>query len=329
MVRGMTISCQTWGWEWGTPGFAQELDDLQGLGANWVAIHPYASVRADGSLGWREIDAERPPDWLRVPLEEARRRGMGLLIKPHLAYWGSPFSWRGEIRFDEPAAKARFFADYERWIVELARATRGAQAFAVGTELQGMLADDAQWREVIASVRAATDARLTYAANWDSFSRVPFWDALDAVGVQGYFPLSDEPNPGVDALRQGWSRALDELRGVHERTGKPVVFTELGYSCSLEAARRPYAYGQAAPEDRERAGRLQARCMNVALAMLEDERAWLRGAFLWKWFVGEPGRGDGDFRVDAPHMRAVLTEAWGLDDEAEERGRRADVRGGR
>ncbi len=309
-VRGVTISCQTWGREWGTPGFARELDELAGLHANWVAIHPYARIEADGSVRFRPIDPDAPPDWLRVPQEEARARGFGLMVVPHLAYWGSPFRWRGDIAFEDPAALERFFEQYGAWIETLARATRGAQAFVVGSELDRLVRHEARWRALIARARAATGAHLTYAANWDAYADVPFWDALDAIGVEAYFPLSQADDPGESELERAWDGVLGPLRALSRATGKPVVFTELGYNASLDAARAPYAYAQTRGPERARAERLQARCLRVALCVLARERSWLRGAFLWKWFVGEPGHDDANFLVDTPPMRAVLTEAW-------------------
>ena len=131
VVHGVTISCQTWGWEWGEPGFADELRDLASLGTNWVAIHPYASIGADGAVRQHRgrLDPEAPPLWLSSPIAKAREAGVSILIKPHLAYWGSPFAWRGEIQFDETEARARFWTDYTQWIVELARVTDSADAF--------------------------------------------------------------------------------------------------------------------------------------------------------------------------------------------------------
>jgi hypothetical protein len=111
LVRGMTISCQTWGREWGTDGFAHELDALRELGVNWVAIHPYAGIRGDGTLEWRDLDPAAPPDWIARPIREAHARGMSILVVPHIAQWGSPWKYRGEIELLEPAAVERFFAD--------------------------------------------------------------------------------------------------------------------------------------------------------------------------------------------------------------------------
>ena len=310
-VHGVTISCQTWGREWAFPGFAEELDRLAALGVNWVAIHPYARIGADGSVSTRRpVDPQAPPDWLAGPIEAAHARGMALLVKPHLAYWGSPFSWRGEIAFEDPALRERFWSTYSSWIADLAAATHRADGFVVGTELDAMLDGDAdaRWRALIASVRTRTPAHLTYAANWDRVGAVTFWDALDAIGVQAYFPLSEEPDPDDTALAAGWERAVAELRALSSRTGKPVVFTEFGYSATSEAAARPWSATISRGPERERAEALQVRCLRASLAVIEREGAWLRGGFLWKWFVGQPD--DPTFLLDTPAVRATIQDAW-------------------
>ncbi len=311
-VRGVTISCQTWGGEWGTRGFAGELDELSDLGANWVAIHPYGWIKNTGAVSERpEIDPDEPPEWIAGPIREARRRGMAILIKPHLGYWGSGFSWRGAIDFEAPEERARFFADYRAWIVAVARASRDADAFVVGTELDRLLEHEAEWRAIIAAIREVFDGPLTYAANWSDVERVPFWDALDAIGVQAYFPLSDAESPREADLVAGWKRVLARLRRLHARTGKPVVFTEMGYSSSLFAAREPWRADVTGGPDAARAGELQRLCLATGLNVLTRERAWLRGCFLWKWFVGESRARD--FKLDTPEVRAVIAAAWTSD----------------
>ncbi|HED66290.1 MAG TPA: hypothetical protein ENJ09_12135 [Planctomycetes bacterium] len=310
VVHGMTISCQTWGWEWGSPGFEAELVRLSDLGVNWVAIHPYASVGAGGNVGSRRhpLDPANPPEHLTSPIERAHDHGFDLFVKPHLAYWGSPFGWRGEIGFEDPAERERFWESYSRWIVDLASVTSEADAFCVGTELDRMLGDEARWRALIARVREVTDAQLTYAANWDRVGDVPFWDALDAIGVQAYFPLVREGEaPTEEALRAGWERTLAPLHELSKRFGKPVVFTEMGFSDSPAAAERPW---EDPPRGGKRADELQARCLAVSLAELARHSEWLRGAFLWKWFVGRPHHEDAGFYLDTPHLRAVISAAW-------------------
>ena len=309
-VRGVTISCQTWGVEWGTDAFVRELERLHALGANWVAIHPYASIDADGTVRARRFDPDAPPEWITRPIREAHARGLSILVIPHLAYWGSPWSWRGAIDLPDAAARARFFASYRTWITGVARAAKGADGFCVGNELELLAAHEAEWRAVIAAVRAETDAKLTWAANWSGYEAVRFWDALDAVGVQAYFPLVERAEPTEEELRAAWRPVIERLRAFHARTKKPIVFTELGYRAALDAAREPWKFPEERGALRARAEVVQERCLAVALDVLAPERGWLRGAFLWKWFPGGAHRSE-NFLLDRPALHAVLDRAWG------------------
>ncbi len=307
-VRGVTVSCPTWGWEWGSDEMVATLDVLSGLGVEWISIHPYATIHRDGRVTHRPFDPGAPPPWLARPVREAHARGMKVMIKPHLAYWGSGFSWRGDIVFDEPSAHATFFSDYADWVHSLALASARSDAFVVGTELDRLTGDGPRWRQVVSRVRSVFPGRLTYAANWDAFERVPFWDALDAVGVQAYFPIvADVPADQITAsvLDAGWTPWLSRLRAMSERTGKPVVFTELGYDCSPHAARTPWEPSRG---DRALGERVQGLALDAAFRAMEREPAVV-GAFLWKWFPGEAAHGD--FRLSEPRLQERIREAWG------------------
>jgi hypothetical protein len=305
-VRGVTVSTPTYGPEWGSPDMEKTLDRLAALGVNWIAYHPYARVDRNGSVGGRPGPL---PEWTMAPIAMAHARGIKVLVKPHLAHWGSGFSWRGDIAFRDEDAEARFFREYAVWITAVATACKDADAFAVGTELDGTTHNEAAWRGVIASVREVYPGHLTFASNWDQYERVPFWDALDAVGIQAYFPLVAAPGvprgtqPTEAQLDAGWDRVLADVDRVAERTGKPVIFTELGYDASTTAAHEPWASGSGGEA-------LQELALAVALRRIgADEH--VKGAFLWKWFPGEVARGD--FRLTRPEVQAVIREAWSPD----------------
>ena len=230
--------------------------------------------------------------------------GYRICIKPHLAHWGSGFSWRGEIAFETGAAWERFWEGYRSWILDLAAACKDADVFIVGTELEKMTGHEDAWRSLISEVRELTDARLTYAANWDRFEEVPFWDALDLIGIQSYFPIDETENPSEDDLKAGWAKLSNRLREYSKSKDRPVLLTELGYNRSFQAASRPWEYHVDGPE----AEAFQSVCLSIALKAIESEPA-LRGVFLWKWFP-HPRPVGRNFQLATPVLRRTISSVW-------------------
>ncbi|WP_221031160.1 glycoside hydrolase family 113 [Actomonas aquatica] len=307
-IRGVVISCQTWGREWGTDEMVEAMQEIKALGGNWVQIHPYGGIQRDGSISFGRLpeDPDEAPVWLARPIAEAQRLGLKICITPHLAPWRAGWSWRGDIRFEDDAAWERFFRDYEAWITRLARLCRDADGFVVGSELdQTIPGHEREWRRIIAAVRAETDAALSYAANWPDYQRVPFWDALDCISVSAYFPLVDHDRyPTPSELDRAWSRIREDLLDYGRRQGLRVVLMELGYDTGLNVAREPWRDG-----DRRAGGAsLQALCLDRALTAIEQPDDDLLGAFLWKWFPGD-SRGETFLKSD-PHMREVIARHW-------------------
>jgi hypothetical protein len=161
---------------------------------------------------------------------------MSILVIPHLAYWGSPFSWRGAIEFPDAKDRARFFETYTAWIARIARDAKDADGFSIGNETDRLVCCEAEWRAVIAAVRKETRAHLTYASNFDAYERVPFWDALDAIRVQAYFPLSESATPTDDAPN-GPAARVGRMRASCDSGSRSCA--RAGYDLSLDAARRP------------------------------------------------------------------------------------------
>ena len=91
-----------------------------------------------------------------------------------------------------------------------------------------------RWRDIIFHVRERFTGPVGYAANFDQYWGLGFWDSLDFVGINAYFSLrhAHEP-PNEENLRKGWQ---NQLKTIHTRLRKagvpehPVLFTELGYT---------------------------------------------------------------------------------------------------
>lgn len=84
------------------------------------------------------------------------------------------------------------------------------------------------------------NGKLTYAANWDEYSRTTFWEDLDYIGIDAYFPLSEEKTPTVEQLREGWQRWKTTISDVSKAMNKPVIFTEFGYRSMDFTAKKPW-----------------------------------------------------------------------------------------
>jgi hypothetical protein len=285
---------------------ASSLTELTSLGVEWVAIHPYAGVRKDGTIRYRPA-AEM--DYLQRAATLARTAGVQLFWKPHLAYWGS-FTWRGDISFGEDAtAWRRFFDGYREFIVDQARFAEsiGVDLLAVGIEYEKTTHHETEWRAIIAAVRAVFSGRLTYAANWDSLERVPFWDAVDLIGVHAYFPLSQEDYPDRTAIDRGWDRPLEQLTHLSQSLAdKPILFAEIGYPRSVRAAAEPWVPdNQTSSEVR----RLRRTLIEVAVQRVEQTPA-VAGMFWWKWIPGD-NRWDRDFSMKDEEARDAVLDLWG------------------
>ena len=137
----------------------------------------------------------------------------------------------------------RWFESYRGYILPFAREAQqaGADMFCVGRELDAsVVAREADWRDVVARVRAEFHGPLTYSANFDTWQGIGFWDALDFIGVSAYFPLSDRADPPLAELEAGWERALAPLAAAARRWRRPVLLTEAGFPSIPSAARAPW-----------------------------------------------------------------------------------------
>ncbi len=302
-MRGVIISCPRAGQIWGTEAMSDALAEVTALGVEWASIHPYAWTGVDGSLRFRPT-AETA--YLSAAVDRMRRAGVRIFWKPHLGYWGS-FDWRGAIAFgDDEAAWRRFFDHYRAFIVDQAAfaQSHGIELFSIGVEYESTMHREADWRRIIAAVRAVYDGPITYAANWDGLEKVPFWDAVDLIGVHAYFPLAGDGSPSRDEIAAGWRVHLEAIERLTVRHAKPIVFAEIGYNRHPRAASAPWSYGT---HDSEASRQLRRLLMEVALEVVEAE-PYIAGMFWWKWMPG--GRDGRDFSLRESEAREALRRYW-------------------
>ena len=109
---------------------------------------------------------------------------------------------------------------------------------------------DQHWRQLIQTTRQDYGGKLTYAANFDQYQSVGFWDDLDLIGVNAYFPLRSQiqfqsRRQLQRQLASGWHQVLDNLDTFRQEQSipdKPVIFTELGYTRWEQNTLAPWSY---------------------------------------------------------------------------------------
>ena len=206
---------------------------------------------------------------------------MKVLLKPNVDVVSG--GWRGDIPgtdawFDDPNGYKAFIGRWAQWAQ-----AHGVDGFAVGCEFEAASANSAKWREVVAHVRSHfSDGPLVYAANWTEFASVDWWDALDYVGIDAYFPLSALTDPTVAQLQAIWDSIADGLE-VWLATNYPdmgIMFTEIGYRSLDGANMAPWAWSPYGTDNVDLDE--QAACYLAALSQTWD-RDWMAGYFWWNW----------------------------------------------
>jgi hypothetical protein len=249
------------------------LAKLKQAGVNAVALVPYG-VSPSGKPSIRWSGGMERDDWIALATADAHKAGMRVLLKPQL--W-VPKGDTASIDFTAPADLDQWFAEYAKFISHEAREAAAAKAdlFCVGVEFGKLSRYEARWRAVIAGVRKIYSGPLVYAASQGpEFEQLRFWDAVDYVGLNNYYPLPDDLST---------DRLVKTVESVQRRAAKPVIFTEIGFSSFKAPQRQPWdeTPRELAPDD-------QARCYQALLAAFYT-KPWVAGFYWGK--VGTNGYG--------------------------------------
>jgi hypothetical protein len=180
-------------------------------------------------------------------VKQAHGRGISVLLRPAVdPDWRLPNTsntWRGEIGRNFTSDQwSEWFSAYSKMITHyaLVSAANGIDVFSVGMELSATQSQEALWRSLISKVRFIFKGSLTYGSNWDVATVVSFFDDLDFIGVDAYYPLAPAVhNATVKQLVDAWQIPAAALQALAQRLQKGVLLTELGYCSSPDSHADP------------------------------------------------------------------------------------------
>lgn len=326
-VRGYT-----WGWDGRQGDFSSEaaadsMAKLAATGIDHVCIAFAAVMESPNSphFTWGDAAPQMPSDAdVRRAIQLARKHNLKVILKPTVNC--ADQTWRAWIRFYRPltkdekadglagvedpwgpqprfregeavddAAWSQWWSNYRQFLQHYARIAneQRVEALCLGCEMNSSESFVNEWRSTIERVRQEYDGPLTYNCNHGREMKITWWDALDFIGVSGYYPtpppsgMSKEeaalqltPKPTILAEFEKIKRELSELS---EKAGKPILFIETGVTNVRGASRYPWSH----PTDLTHSPIDDLEQVHYYEAMFETFWAepWCAGFCWWDWPV--------------------------------------------
>lgn len=256
---------------------------IKNLGANWVSVIPYAICKSYGT----ELIFNSKHQWwgekkegVNELIKIAKNKKLKVMLKPHVWFTGGPAT---DFTLSSEKEWTIWEQNYSNYILSFAKIAEDNKVdiFCFSTELkQVTIKRPLFFKHIIKDIKKIYSGKLTYAANWDNFKNVGFWKELDFIGVDAYFPLSDEKQPTVKTLEKAWLPIVKKLEDVSNQYQKPILFTEYGFeSCDYNTKQTWGSNGKYKPNQQAQSNAYQA-MYNVLYS-----KKWFSGGFLWKWHL--------------------------------------------
>ena len=157
--------------------------------------------------------------------------------------------------------------------------------FCIGTEFSRLSVEKPVfWKNLIREVRKIYSGKITYAANWyEEYEGIEFWEDLDFIGIQAYFPLVNKEYPSVEEISKGWNKYLPSVKSVSKKYKRRVLFTELGYKSTSDSAVRPWEWVDEQEIRRKKtfSGETQSNCYLAFFDRVWSED-WFAGVHIWQ-----------------------------------------------
>jgi len=253
--------------------------------ANFVALMPFGFIK---DLSSPVIHFNSKRQWfgetdagIKQYAKKFQDEDIQVMLKPQIWVWHGAFT--GAILMNSEKDWKILETSYEDFILTYAQTAAAIEAtvFCIGTELENFVKHRPEfWKQLVPKIRKVYKGKLTYAANWDEFSKVSFWGELDFIGIDAYFPLTDKKTPTVYDFEQGWHPHKEKIKKIQKVYGKPILFTEFGYRSVDYTGKEPW---DAKHVEKQVNITAQENGLQAIYNQFWNE-PWFAGGFLWKWF---------------------------------------------
>ena len=260
------------------------INPIVNINANYAAIMPFGFIK---NLEHPEVVYNTERQWFGETLKGAKQymerlqeKHIKIMLKPQIWVWKGEFT--GQIKMTNETDWKVLEASYSKFILDYALLAQEmkVEIFCIGTELENFVSHrPLYWKRLIKDVRAIYKGKLTYAANWNEYGKTPFWNQLDFIGIDAYFPVSDSKTPTVAECIVGWKEHMPSIKEVSFKNRKSILFTEFGYRSIDYAGKEPWRTDRSMNQVNVEAQ------TNTTQALFETfwKQDWFAGGFVWKW----------------------------------------------
>lgn len=260
---------------------SSNIGPLTNINCNWIAQMPFAFCQIDSTSvsfdpinqWWGETDIG-----IITTTQLAAAKGIKTMLKPQLWISGS---YTGAFTLNTETEWQQWEGNYKSYILHFAHLadSLNIEMFCIGTELKLVVQNrPIFWSNLIDTIKTFYSGKITYAANWDDYQEVPFWNKLDYIAIDGYFPLSSSVTPAVQELVINWQSKINELNSYRISQNKEVIFSEIGYKSIDQCTYEPWN-----PLSNNLNTLAQSNALQAFFEAFSN-KAWFKGAFLWKWY---------------------------------------------
>jgi len=285
----------------------ESLRRMKNVGVEWVAINViwYQENPTTTHIYPNTSTYSPTNESLVHAIETCHELGMKVMLKPMIDCENG--SWRGYIN-----PNPGWFGNYTHFIsffAELAE-QHNVEMFCIGCELMNTASHEKDWRNVIESVKTNYAGPITYASTWGMYKWIEWWDAVDYIGINAWFNMTQQYDPTLLELKQACISHLDEIEtwwlGLNESVQNPIIFTEIGYQSVNGTNREPWNYRLMYSNSLDL--QEQTECYEVAFQTLWN-RSWFYGVYWWYWQTNPDGGGSNntDYTPQNKPAQGVIT----------------------
>jgi len=190
-----------------------------------------------------------------------------------------------------------------------------AEMFCVGVEFSRLSVEKPEfWKKIIQEVRNIYSGKITYAANWyNEFEKVNFWEDLDFIGIQAYFPLTENEYPSVRQISKGWNKYLPVIESTHKKYNRKIIFTEMGYKSTANSAIKPWEWIEnSSAIDNTFSAETQANCYKAFFKTVWKKK-WFAGVHIWQLrsdFVANNEKSNLDFTPQGKPAAGIIAAGF-------------------